>query len=240
MANETHIRIDGKWELEDFGVFSKHYTQCYALLYSLHQANVGSPIVQNFLDFEYSKFPWRGGYSVLHFYYALYHHIPFDDRPKVKRIAYSSPGGIDLEALLAVSLRIGNIVQLVGFGAFGLNELYSRITKGMNERKLGRLEIEAKEFQIGKEQLEFAIDSLEKLSKALGVSPEEMAVLERRTKGNKLVQLKVLMSLYRRVTPLAELALREMLFLESDDSGKDGKEATLPGDSGEPELGEFS
>ena len=70
------VYINGRWELEDFGVFSKQYTQCYSLLYSLAAPSQETELVRRGFQFEYSKYPWRGGFSVINFYFSLYAIIP--------------------------------------------------------------------------------------------------------------------------------------------------------------------
>lgn len=207
----TKIRIDGRWELEDFGVFSKQYTQCYSLLYSLSGVSEESELARRGFQFEYARYPWRGGYSVVNFYYSLYAQIPYDHRPEVKSIRYSSPGAIELSAILEVTATLGGIITITAISINKIHDLYNNIQRGIRERKLGRIEVEAKQLQLDREQAEYVTRAIKQIAEAMCLSDELMAALKQRTSGNKLVQLKVLLSLYRRMEPIAELVSRDMV-----------------------------
>lgn len=217
MTNETiKVSIDGRWELEDFGVFAKQFTQCYSLLYSLSARSQETEFARKGFQFEYSKYPWRGGFSVLNFYYRLYARMPREYRPEVKTIRYASPGAIELSVALEVAVKLGVIVTVVAFTIDRVNTVYNNIQRGIRERKLGRMNVAAEEMKFTKEQLEFLDWAITEISSSLQLSPEYLQVLQERTNGNKLVQLKVLLSLYRRIEPIAEQVRQEMVHFNLD------------------------
>lgn len=208
---KARIDIDGRWQLEDFGVFSKQYTQSYSLIYSLTQNPNETKFESYRFRFEYSKYPWRGGFSVINFYYSLYARIPNNHKPEVSSIRYSSPGSIELSTAVEVSAQLGAIITVIAVSLNRVNNLYNNIQKGIRERKLGRIEVAAKELQLDQATNEWITSSIAEIVKAMRLSNELLETLELRTEGNKLVQLKVLLSLYRRLEPIAELVEREML-----------------------------
>ena len=213
---QEKIHIDGRWQLEDFGVFSKQYTQSYSLIYSLANNPFETELERRGFRFEYSKYPWRGGFSVINFYYSLYARIPESHRPEVKSIRYASPGAIELSTVVEVSAQLGAIITTIAFSLDKVHDLYNNIQKGIRERKLGRIEVAVKELQLDQAQNEWVTASIAELAKAMKVSDELLGTLDVRTDGNKLVQLKVLLSLYRRVEPIAELVDREMVKFEEE------------------------
>lgn len=210
------IHIDGRWQLEDFGVFSKQYTQSYSLIYSLTKNPIETEFEHRGFRFEYSKYPWRGGFSVINFYYSLYARIPEVHRPEVKSIQYASPGAIELATVVEVSAQLGAIITAIAITLGKVHELYNNIQKGIRERKLGRIEVAVKELQLDQAQNEWVSASIAELAQAMKVTDELLDTLNVRTDGNKLVQLKVLLSLYRRVEPIAELVDREMVKFEEE------------------------
>jgi hypothetical protein len=87
------------------------------------------------------------------------------------------------------------------------------------ERKLRRLEVELAELQLDQERLRFVRSAKQQLIDQMQIPQVMQEELIRRSSGNDLMQLKILMSFYRRVQPLAELELRDMLKVEPNSDG---------------------
>jgi hypothetical protein len=136
----------------------------------------------------------------------------------VKSVQYASPGWIALSLAVPAALAIGKIVDVFVKSAGGLNSLYTDIHKGMSQRKLTQIDIKRKEFELTRDQINFAIESYIQLAKALGF--ENLKELDQGT-GNSLATLKILLSYYRRVRVLGEYVIKgKAEFPTQDESRK--------------------
>jgi len=223
-ASKVEIKIDGKWSLEDLYVMSRTYIQCYSLIYSL--ADVELPRVEyekfrNYLKGEYARYPWRGGYSTINFYNNIFHRIPYEHRPLIHSINYSSPGALVLTEVATVAVIISGIVLSVAKSLDVAHDTYNKIKKGITDRKLSKIEVASKEFELLEKEMKFVEQSLAELIDIMNIPPEMLEELEKRSGGNKLMQLKILLSFYRRVEPLALMQADGRLKLESESARKE-------------------
>jgi hypothetical protein len=192
------ILLDGEWTLSDFGELPKTYSQVYAFVYGLEFPDdlEGYEAV---LRFE--SYPWRGGYSAVNFYKQLQSAVPRRDRPRLLSVQYSSPGWIELSLVVGVALSARRIIKACVDSASELNGLYQEIYKNLHERKL--LQIEAREaaLQLEEKELKFIETSSRRLAKLLKVPAIEVISAQ---SPNRLAELKMLLSLFRRTRKLAE------------------------------------
>jgi hypothetical protein len=209
--NIIHLYIDGKWDVEDFADFLKTYLQIYYLFNSLFTEKYS--IDNERINYAYSLFPWKGGYSAVNFYQQLKFAIPKKDRPKITAIHFSSPGYIELLLLSKITEIISEIITYVA-GSIGIcNGIYNKIYTDMQKRKLLRLKIKRKELRLDQEKikldniilqnsdLEFINESNEDIAQILGLGGE-LKELNKKT-GHPYITLKILLSLYRRIRTLA-------------------------------------
>lgn len=198
--SETYtIHIDGEWTLEDLYVFPRTFEQVYFLVYSFMPDHDDQALER--IHHAYRAFPWQGGYSAVNFYNQLRYVTPPRERPKVASIRYESPSWIELALIVAVAISVERIVKAIANSILHANEVYDRIVRGLQERKLLRLEAKRKELQFRKEELEFINTATKSIAGLLGFS--NLAEINERT-GHPYLTLKILLSLYRRVRKLAE------------------------------------
>jgi hypothetical protein len=214
----TFLKLDNDWEMQELADLAKLYTQCYSLVYSLSGDRIESADEQvvDWFHGVYAKLPWRGGYTAVNFYTSLYAKIPYEQRPQILEIRYASPGYIKLKEAALVAALLAGIVAAVTNSFDQIHNSYNKIQKGMSERKLRKLEVELNEIQLDKERLHFVQKAKQQLIDQMQIPQVMQEELIRRSSDNDLMQLKILMSFYRRVQPLANLELREMLKVESD------------------------
>lgn len=201
-TTKTKLRLDGHWNLEELSEVMKCYIQLYGFTYSL------LPDLPNArradVDYIYGKFPWRGGFSTVNFFRQLFHKIPPKLRPEVQRIRYASPGFIELQELLVVAVGIAAIVKAFCASLNMANETYRNIQKGYVEHKLAKIDLASKELELTQRQLAFCEAQAKNLVNLFNLTPEQIAALEEKTQGNSVMKLKILLSVYRRVEPLAK------------------------------------
>jgi len=197
---ETYsIHIEGRWSLEDLYIFPRAYEQVYFLIHSL-QEELDEAAMERVTS-AYQAFPWQGGYSAVNFYNQLKRITPKEERPEIASISYASPGWIEIALILSVALNVEKIVRSVCASIQSVNKTYSDIMRGMQDRKLLKIEIERSELELKKEELEYVEAAAKEMAAVLEI--HNLAVINNRT-GHPYRTLKILLSLYRRVRILAD------------------------------------
>lgn len=193
--------MDGEWSLDDLVDLGRRYGQVYSFFYAL-QFGIGKPELDPRTSRAFARFPWRGGWSVVQFYKSLSMAVPEDHRPRVKSIEYSSPGYIELIAVISVVLRIRKIVDNVCSMAERINTTYDRIYRDAMKRKLLKNKLERDELELRRDQLEFADAAARQLADAMGLELTDDFL---KLAANPVFRLKILLSFYRRLRPLVKL-----------------------------------
>jgi len=201
-ARITQIGLDGRWDLEELSKTAKEYVQLYGFAYSLLP---DIPIaIREEIDYIYGKFPWRGGYSTVNFFDQLFHKIPPRFRPEVKRIRYASPGFIELTELLVVAGTVAAIVKAVCSCINDVHDMYRNIQRASAEHKLSKINLAKADINLKKKQIEFSKNASKDLVKMFGLTDNQDKIIDKKVQGNPVMKLKILLSVYRRVEPLAK------------------------------------
>lgn len=193
------IPIDGVWFLEDLYVFPRTYEQVYFLMFSLLPHD--DEEIQEKIKYAYSQFPWKGGYSAVNFYNKLKYTTPRKQRPQIISMQYASPGWIELTAIVGVALIVEKLVVSLSNSIQAANATYHQVYKGMQERKILRIEKKSKEIELEIKHAEYIQKQVEVMGSLLGL--ENIEQIHEKT-GSPLKSLKIMMSLYRRVRTLVE------------------------------------
>lgn len=199
---KTKLRLDGRWNLEELSEATKDYTQLYGFAYSLLP---DLPLArQEEIDYIYGKFPWKGGYSTVNFFNQLFHKIPPKLRPEVERIQYASPGFIELSELLLVAVTVAGIVKAVCSTINTAHDTYRNIQKGSVDLELSKINLAKEKLDLTQRQIAFCEGSTKKLVEVFGLTESQEQLIDQRVQGNQAMKLKILLSVFRRVEPLAE------------------------------------
>lgn len=190
------INLDERWSLEDFSVFSKQYIQVYGFFFALRKLSETDSIM------EFERMPWLGGASVVHFFTGMKNHIHPDLLPNVQKIQYSSPGFMELSALVEVADDIKNLVFAICSSVGTIATTYHVIHSQYRSRQLAQKKMRELENQ---EDKNFVRNAVLELHVKLNLSPKQVASLSKISKGDQLVELKMLMAMYRRAKPIADL-----------------------------------
>lgn len=188
--------IDGVWDTPELSEFPVKFQQTYLALYVYGpgQNSDSRQVTHNF--------PWKGGFSAVHFYDGLRAQVPQDARPKLTGFVYSSPGYVrwDLDqsgvaSLVAAIDRFGSDREtIIGVA----NSAYSTIRKNkLNDKDL---------VTITKETNELLHPLFFDLVMALGSVDGDCIVS--RHGDNNFVCLKIVLSIYKRIRFLSELRER--------------------------------
>lgn len=199
---KTKLLLDGRWKLEELSLATKEYTQLYGFAYSLLPE---LPVARREeVEYIYGKFPWRGGFSTVNFFQQLFHKIPPKLRPEVQRIQYASPGFIELSELLLVAGSVAAIVAAVCTAINNAHDTYRKIQKGSVENELTQINLKKEQLDLTQKQINFCETSSASLVKVLGLTEAQDKLLDERVQNNKLMKVKILLSVFRRAEPLAE------------------------------------
>ena len=201
-AKTTQLGLDGRWGLEELSDTTKGYIQLYGFAYSLIPDLPTARREE--IDYIYGKFPWRGGYSTVNFFNQLFHKIPVKLRPEVQRIQYASPGFIELTELLAVAVTVAGIIATVCKSLGSVHDLYRSIQKASVDHELSKINLAKEGLDLKQRQITFCENSSKDLVKAFGLTEAQENLIDQKVLGNPVMKLKILLSVFRRVEPLAK------------------------------------
>jgi len=215
---KTKVRLDGRWNLEELSEATKDYTQLYGFAYSL-LSDLPTTSREE-IDYIYGKFPWRGGYSTVNFFNQLFHKIPPKLRPEVERIQYASPGFIELSELLLVAASVAGIVQSVCAAIDSAHKTYRKIQKGSVDHKLAKINLTKEQLDLTQRQITFCEIASKSLVNLLGLTEAQEQLLDQKVQGQgrEIMKLKILLSVFRRVEPLAKKQSKGKIEITGDES----------------------
>jgi len=190
------IEIGGNWRFEDLTVFTTEYQKLYGFYYHLI-ADIDAPWGR-----DTGAYPWRGGYSTVHFFNRLYGTIPYSRKPRLKSIRYASPGWIELQAVIEVVHQISGVVASLATTTWAAYECYGRIQKMLSELKISNISAKERELELADKYAAFIGDALDEMSSHLG-EQDKARILE--MAPNELAALKLELTVFRRLKPLVEL-----------------------------------
>lgn len=196
-TGQIEIQLDKNWELRDFSVYTKEYVQIYSFFYVLQ-----SVIENQEAELDYSGFQWRGGYSVVNFFKSAYSLTPEEDRLQIRRIQYASPGVIELAGMVDVAIDIAKLVGALCGSVLAINRTYETVARGYHQRKLAKIEVQTAQSKLNRADILFIRNAVKDLASGFNLDPAQIDALSKITDGNELIQLKMLLALYRRAEPL--------------------------------------
>ncbi|MFA7944048.1 hypothetical protein ACEK06_16475 [Pseudomonas brenneri] len=200
-TDNVRLLLDGRWSLEELAATGRAYNQVYSFAYTLLPDLAQARLSE--VRYVYANLPWRGGYSTVNFFFNIFKKIPHEAQPQIKQIKYASPGFIELAEILAVAIVVSRFVKTVCSMLIVANDTYRHIQKGVIEHQLNKATANLKELELAERQRTFCERSSKQLSEVLGMTDEEQSTLDTRVNGNQLMKLKLLLSVFRRVEPLA-------------------------------------
>lgn len=194
------VHIDGRWGIDDLRRFSDLVQDCYAFVYAL--TGRGSGGTKQRMAELFHRYPWRGGFSSVNFFDALYGLIPNKDKASITRIQYASPGTIELHMLPGIAATIRGMVLKINESAASVPyETYAEVRAWLQDR--GWLGKSREDLNLSRKDQEELLERLEELTMALGLSAhtDEILGLARR---DPLAAVKILLAYFRRLDGLAD------------------------------------
>ena len=195
------LHIDGNWEMEDFGSFSRKLRDLYAFEDSLKKnldSNVHSKTKEKIRGAFTGK-PFQGGSSYVNFFSDLVAAQPREDRFDLKKIEYASPGKILLsgkgDIFDSIEAKVENFVA----NQRSLHDKYLEFHKYMSDA--GLLDIRAVRLQPNADQAQ----KIENYSRGLLISlkMDLYANVYELSERNLVNTAKITLALYRRLRAAA-------------------------------------
>ncbi len=109
-----------------------------------------------------------------------------------------------MSELLLVALTVSGIVKAVCSAINSAHSTYRNIQKGSIELELSKINLANEQLELTQRQIRFCDSSSKSLVKLFGLSEEQDQQLNERVQGNPVMKLKILLSVFRRVEPLAK------------------------------------
>lgn len=100
--NSFSLLMEGNWPAVEVAEFPNKFSQVYSLLYTLNVLQV--PQVGNY--------PWRGGFSAMHFFREISGDIPDEHRLRIGQIQYASPGFIQFSLHQQTGYQVAACVSI--------------------------------------------------------------------------------------------------------------------------------
>lgn len=210
--NTTKLLLDLNWSLEELSEVTHNYTRVYGFAFSLLGDLRGSE--DRKVQLVYNKFPWRGGYSTVHFFNNLFKGIPESGKPEIEEIKYASPGHIELAVILEAAIHVGVMVAAVSVVYHTAVQTYKNLHSRSSELKLSEIDASS-ESGMNPTQAKFVENASAQMEQVLGLTEQQRCVLDARVDGNLLMKMKILFSVFRRVEPLAEKQAQKKLKVQT-------------------------
>ena len=193
------VHIDGRWDIDDLNKFSNLVQDAYAFVYALNRN--GNQKTRNVIAEQFHKYPWRGGFSSVNFFSEIYRAIPTDDRAKIRKIQYASPGTIEFTMKPEVSASIHDFVTNINSANSIARDSYNESRKYLRDKKwLGSAKID---LELKSQDNDELLVHVAKLATAFSLDHHKDDILGLANR-DPLAAVKILLAYFRRLEGLAD------------------------------------
>ena len=123
------VLIEGTLTNEQLSDIPSKYVQAYSFVYAVNVLQKG----------QFQSFPWRGGFSSMHFYRNLPNFVPAEDRARVQALQYASPGFIRFSVHRPTASFLGRRIAAFSDHRSDEHQHISRLLGYIAENKLNDL-----------------------------------------------------------------------------------------------------
>lgn len=195
-VSRKKIQIDGRWDVADLSLFSDLIRDCYSFTHAL----IKGPTRQLRAAFEH--YPWRGGSSSLNFFKEIGELVSSNERVKLTRMQYASPGYIEFSLRDDVSELIKDLVEDINLRESPAKLSYDKARNYLRDKGWLRLAEEDVRTFTSAEIVE--LDALlGELCESFGLDIYKDNIVGL-SKNNVLAGIKILLAFYRRLSKFAD------------------------------------
>lgn len=209
------LDVDGEWDMPDFGEFYSRYSDVYYFLSTTHAfADANRPEQsRKHIKQAFTSKPFKGGFSYVHFYSALPAGISRQERLRMDKIKYESPGYVlvhgDGETFAETEALVRSFIDNRG----ELRDLYHQLHEFLSKNKY--LTMPGEHFLPTEPAAPYINLRATEIAEKLKLP--NIDTLKSLVENNALVFAKIVLSLYRRLKETAEFfAQGRMNFTDRD------------------------
>lgn len=207
------LDVDGEWDMPDFGDFYSRYSNVYYFLSATRAfAHEDRPLEsRKAIKQAFTTTPFKGGISYVHFYSTLPAGITRNERLRMDKIKYESPGYVlvhgDGETFAETEALVRSFIEKRA----SLKDQYNQFHDYLSKNRF--LAMAGSHFLPNDPAAAFIEAKATQLAEAMQVP--NVATLKSLVENNALVFAKIVLSLYRRLKETAEFfAQGRMSFTE--------------------------
>lgn len=201
-GGSEQLLVDGEWQLQEFGRFYQRYADVYAFVVSqmnwLSKSTTAK--AKKTISDAFSSRPFQGGSSYLHLFNDLFAGLPRDERIGLDKVAYASPGYVDVNGRTDAFQELDASVRSFLARRAGIQDQYNQFYRYLS--KAGLLKMPGTLFAPGDPHESYINVTARALADAM--PPLDYDAIYELSQGNALVAAKVTLSFYRRLDEAAE------------------------------------
>lgn len=196
-GSEETLFIDGNWEMEDFGSFSRKFRDLYSFEDSLNkfQDNNTPQTQKKRIIGAFQNNTLHGGGSYVGLFGDLTRSIPANDRYELKKVQYASPGEIRLQGKGTIFDALENHIKNMVGSEHIVHGLYKNLYDFMSKKKL--LDVSHPVINITQQDRSDIENRTKDLFLGMGFSCYD--TIDQLTKKDKINNAKISLALYRRL-----------------------------------------
>lgn len=195
-GKETLV-VDGEWDMPDFGEFYSRYSDVYYLLSATHAFTDDNRTFESkkLIKQTFMNTPFKGGFSYVNFFNALPASVTRQERLRMDKIKYESPGYVDVHGDGETFSETKVLVQAFLENRATLHEQYERFHEYLS--KNGYLKLAGSHYSPDDPTSKFIDEQATKLAEMLKIP--NVDAIKSLVENNALVFAKITLSLYRRL-----------------------------------------
>lgn len=196
------LDVDGEWDMPDFGDFYSRYSDVYYFLAATHAFadSNRSELSRKHIKQAFMSKPFKGGFSYVHLYSALPAGIGRQERLRMDKIKYESPGYVlvhgDGETFAETEALVRAFIDNRG----ELHDLYNQLHEFLSKNKY--LSMPGNQFLPSDPAAAYIGARATEIADKLKLP--NLEVVRDLVEDNALVFAKIVLSLYRRLKGTAE------------------------------------
>jgi hypothetical protein len=200
-AVETLV-VDGEWDMPDFGEFYSRYSDVYYLLSASHAFTDENRSIESRKTIKraFTNSPFKGGFSYVNFFSALPAAASRQERLRMDKIKYESPGYVNVHGDQDTFLETQALVRTFLANRAALRENYNRLHNYLSKNRY--LKMAGENFLKDDPAAKFIDVQATKIAELLNLP--NVDTIKSLVENNSLVFAKITLALYRRVKDAAQ------------------------------------
>ena len=195
------LYLNGEWDLPELGKFQQQVSDVYNFIYSLDDWTTSSDqIEKDAIRRAFTSRPFKGGSSYGAYFGDLEKRLKIHDRVKLKSIEKASPGNMKVAGVAEIFSDVEQPITDYLRNRIELREVSTSCARFLSSEGLAKMSV--KDFSINDDRRQKLENYVMKISALLNF--DNVTELNQITQSDQLGTIKLLLSIYRRVSTAAE------------------------------------